>query len=34
MEPTITLHKLRVFKEVVERQSLTLAAQELFVTSR
>jgi len=32
MEPTITLHKLRVFKEVVERQSLTLAAQELFVS--
>ena len=32
MEPTLTLHKLRVFREVVERQSLTLAAQELFVS--
>lgn len=32
MEPTITLHKLRVFRKVVDRQSLTLAAQELFVS--
>lgn len=30
MDPT--LHKLRIFREVVERQSLTLAAQELFVS--
>jgi DNA-binding transcriptional LysR family regulator len=32
MEPPLTLHKLRVFREVVARQSLTLAAQELFVS--
>lgn len=31
-EPTFTLHKLRVFREVAERQSATLAARALFVT--
>ena len=32
MEPTITLHKLRVLKEVVEAQSLTVAAHRFSVT--
>lgn len=32
MEPTITLHKLQVLKEVVKAQSLTAAAQTLSVT--
>jgi DNA-binding transcriptional LysR family regulator len=32
VEPTLTLHKLRVFREVVVKQSLTLAAQGLFVS--
>ena len=32
LEATYTLHKLRVFVEVAERQSVTLAARALFVT--
>ncbi|MGH7862759.1 MAG: LysR family transcriptional regulator, partial [Candidatus Dormibacteraceae bacterium] len=31
-EPAFNLHKLRVFCEVAERQSVTLAARALFVT--
>jgi DNA-binding transcriptional LysR family regulator len=32
MEPTITLHKLQVLREVVKAQSLTVAAQSFSVT--
>lgn len=32
MEPALTLHKLQVFREVVRCQSLTRAAEELYVS--